>query len=333
MKEKKIRWGIMGAGRIAAKFASDLRFVRDAELAAIASRNLKKAKDFASDYSIPHAYGSYEELARDNTVDVIYIATPHSHHYENTILCLQHGKAVLCEKPFAINALQAKKMIQTAKRKKLFLMEAVWTKFLPHYIKMQELLRQKKIGPVKNVLINFGFQLNTQAPKRLLDPVLGGGTLLDIGIYNVFMAMSILGKPTGIQVSITRTNKQVDEQCAIQLKYKNGAMAQLFSSFSTFLPTEVLVSGTKGALKLTTRFYEPSSRLELYQGIGQPAKIIPVKKSGGIGYHYEAAHVTQCLKKGLKESPVMSHADTLLLMETLDKIRKIGGIKYKADRI
>jgi predicted dehydrogenase len=331
MNHPKIRWGIMGCGRIARKFASDLQWVKDAELAGVASRSLQKAREFSKDFPARYIHGSYEELAANSEIDVIYVATPHSHHYENTLLCLRHNKAVLCEKPFAINSRQAQKMIQVARRKKLFLMEAVWTKFLPHYQKLQALLKQNKIGDIKSVLINFGFRLRPDAPARLLDPALGGGTLLDIGIYNVFMALSILGKPDKIEASIAASDKGIDEQCAVQFVYKNGAMAQLFSSFTTHLPIEAYINGTKGNLKLTSRFYEPSCRIELYREPGEEAQAIPVKKEKGFGYQYEARHVNECLKKGLMESPVMTHQDTLLLMKTLDTIRKTAGIAYAAD--
>lgn len=329
--KQPIRWGIIGCGRIARKFASDLQWVKGARLTAVASRDIAKAKQFAKEFSAAYAHGNYDELVQNDEVDVVYIATPHTQHYDNTLLCIRNGKAVLCEKPFAINSKQARKMIQEARRKKVFLMEAVWTKFLPHYQKMQELINKGRIGEVRNVLVNFGFVVNAQAPLRLLDPALGGGTLLDIGIYNVFMALSVLGKPDTIQASIATTSQGIDEQCAIQFVYKNGAMAQLFSSFNTNLPTEVIVGGTKGFLKLTSRFYEPSSQLELKHAIFDKEKIIAVKKEKGIGYHHEAAHVTECLQKGLTESPVMTHEDTLRIMEILDKVRKLTGLKYEAD--
>lgn len=326
-------WGILGTGRIARKFAADLQLVKDAKLVAIASRSLHKANVFAADFPAPHLHGSYEALVQNPEVDVIYIATPHSLHYENTMLCLQHDKHVLCEKPFAMNSKQAKEMIRMAQSKKLFLMEAVWTKFLPHFMKMQELLAQKKIGEVKSLTASFGFRLRPGHPQRLTDPALGGGTLLDIGIYNVFMALSVLGKPDTIKASIAASAGGIDEQCAVQFLYNNGAIAQLFSSFLTDLPIEVSIHGTCGGIKLTSRFYEPSSKVELHEEPGTKSQVIPVKKEKGVGYQYEARHVNECLKKGLTESPIMSHADTLLLMEMLDKIRKISGIGYPADNL
>jgi len=332
MKGSKIRWGILGCGRIARKFAADLRLVEDAELTAIASRNKETLELFAKDFPCTHHHNSYEALAASDEVDVIYVATPHSHHYEHTMLCLNHNKAVLCEKAFAINSRQASEMIKTAREKKVFLMEALWTKFLPHYKKLQELLQQKTLGDIKSVLVNFGFKTSDKSPQRLFDPLLGGGSLLDIGIYNVFMTLSILGKPDAIEANMIAASTGVDEQIAVLFKYNNGAMAQLFSSFTTNLPTQAEINGTEGCITLTTRFYEPSATIQLSKKIPYEREVIPVEKEAGFGYHYEARHVNECLKKGLIESPVMTHADTLLLMEILDRIRNKARIEYPADR-
>ena len=332
MNESKIRWGILGCGRIARKFAADLRLVADAELTAIASRNKETLEQFSKDFPCKHLHNSYEALATNNETDVIYVATPHSHHYEHTLLCLNHNKAVLCEKAFAINSRQAMEMIKTAKERKVFLMEALWTKFLPHYKKLQELLQQKTLGDIKSVLVNFGFKTSANSPPRLFDPLLGGGTLLDIGIYNVFITLSILGNPDDIEATMTPASTGVDEQIAVLFKYNSGAMAQLFSSFATNLPVQAEINGTGGCITLTTRFYEPSATIQLYRQMPGEKEIIPVEKETGFGYQYEARHVNECLKKGLIESPVMTHGDTLLLMEILDRIRNKARIKYPADQ-
>lgn len=332
MNESKIRWGILGCGRIARKFAADLRLVTDAELTAITSRNKETLELFAKDFPCKHLHNSYEALAANNEVDVIYVATPHSHHYEHTMLCLNHDKAVLCEKAFAINSRQAKEMIKTANERKVFLMEALWTKFLPHYKKLQELLQQKALGDIKSMLVNFGFKTSDKSPQRLFDPLLGGGSLLDIGIYNVFMTMSVLGKPDVIEATMTPSSTGIDEQIAVLFKYNSGAMAQLFSSFVTNLPIQAEINGTEGNITLTTRFYEPSATIQLYRQTPSEKEILTVEKEPGFGYQYEARHVNECLKKGLTESPVLTHADTLLLMEILDRIRKKARIEYPADR-
>ena len=330
---KKIRWRILGAGRIAQKFASDLKLVEDAELFAIASRGKTNTEIFAGLYPAAMQYDNYEALVQNPEVDVIYIATPHGLHYEHTMLCVQHGKAVLCEKAFALNARQAKEMIAAAQTRQVFLMEALWSKFIPSWQKMMEITSAGKLGEIKNVLINFGFIPVEPVADRLFNPALGGGTMLDIGIYNVFYALSVLGKPDHIEASMTPAATGVDEQCAVLFQYNNGAIAQLFSSYSTHLATEADISGNKGRIRLTHRFYTPDITIEFYPGRADSKEIIPVQRTEGFGYHYEARHVGECLRKGLTESPVMTHADTLLLMETLDEIREKAGIRYPADEV
>lgn len=328
---KKIRWGILGCGRIARKFASDLNYVHGSEIIAAGSRSIESANAFADEFNIPHRHDSYEALAKNKEIDVIYIATPHNLHYENTLLCLNNNKAVLCEKPFAMNLNQVKAMIALAREKKVFLMEALWTKFLPHYNKVQEIVKSGELGNIRSILVNFGFRPAAPVPKRLLDPVLGGGTIMDIGIYNAFITMSFLGKPDSIEATMTPADTGVDEQCAVLFKYKNGAVAQLFSSFVSDLATEADICGDKGRIKLATRFYEPSTTIKYYKDRVDSLKEISFEKEAGFGYQYEARHVVDCLQKGLTESPVMTHKDTLDLMEVLDNIRRIAGIRYNED--
>ncbi|CAN5841434.1 Gfo/Idh/MocA family oxidoreductase [soil metagenome] len=329
---QNIRWGILGAGKIARKFASDLRLVKNAELIAIGSRSIETAQVFAKDYPAKYLHDSYEALINNPEVDIIYIATPHNFHYENTMLCLQHGKAVLCEKPFAINAKQAAAMIAMAKEKKVFLMEALWTKFLPHFIKVKELISGGKIGVVKSAMIKFGFRPTEPLPKRMFDPALAGGTMLDIGIYNVFMALSILGKPTEIDAVMTPAATGIDEQCAVTFRYWNGAIAQLFSSFASNIATEADIHGTNGRIRLAHRFYAPDTQIEYYPGWIDSREIIPVEKEAGWGYQYQLRHVCDCLRQGLTESPVMRFTDTMEVIETLDAIRRKAGIQYDADK-
>lgn len=326
-----IQWGILGCGRIARKFAADLRLVKDAELMAVASRSMETAKAFAHEFPARHVHDSYEALVKNNDVDVIYVATPHSHHYDHTILCLENNKAVLCEKAFAVNAEQAKKMIALAQQKKVFLMEALWTKFLPHYNKMQEMISNGKIGTVKSVIINFGFKPQQPVPQRLFDPALAGGTMLDIGIYNVFMALSVLGKPDEISAVMNPASTGVDEQCAVIFHYKHGAMANLFSTFASNLAIEANINGTDGRIRLSHRFYAPDSTIEYYPASIDSKEIIPVEKEEGWGYQYEARHVGECLRSKKTESPVMRFEDSILLMETLDEIRQKACIHYDAD--
>ncbi len=322
---------MLGCGRIARKFATDLTLVDDAILVAAGARSIESANAFAKDFPVTYTHGSYEELVQNENVDVIYVATPHSEHFKNTMLCLEHNKAVLCEKAFAVNHQQATAMIDKAREKKVFLMEAVWTKFLPNYKKIQELLANNIIGDIKSVLINFGFAPQPPVPPRLFDPALAGGTMLDIGIYNVFMAMSVLGKPDTIKAFMTPAPSGVDEQCAVVFMYNNGALAQLFSTFSTNLATEADICGTKGRIRLTHRFYSPDAVIEYYPGHPDTKQIIPVERGDGHGYQYEAQHVCNCLRDGVTESPVMTFEDTLTQMLVLDEIRRQAGIKYEED--
>lgn len=326
-----IRWGILGAGRIARKFASDLQLVEGAVLIAVGSRTKQSADEFADEFPVKYRHYSYEDLVINDEVDVIYIATPHNLHYQNTLLCLNHHKAVLCEKPFAINTNQTIAMINLAIEKKVFLMEALWTKFHPHYIKMMGMVQRGLLGEIRSVLVNFGFKPTAPVPARLFNPELGGGTIMDIGIYNIFITLSVLGIPDHIDAIITPAPTGVDEQCAILFRYKNGAMAQLFSTFSANLPTEADICGTQGRIKLTSGFYEPSSMIEFYEGRGSEKQTIPVEKESGFGYQYEARHVNECLRNGLIESNVVTFANTIAMMETLDKVRHIAGVRYPAD--
>lgn len=326
-----INWGILGCGRIARKFASDLKLVQGAQLIAAGASNGTSVEEFAKEFPVLYKHHSYISLAANEHVDVIYVATPHSHHCEHTLLCLEHGKAVLCEKAFAINKKQAQQMIDKAREKNVFLMEAFWSKFLPQFSKVQQMINEGMIGAIKSLLINFGFTSTASSPPRLLDPALGGGSLLDIGVYNVFFALNILGIPEHIEAAMTPAPTGVDEQCAVFFTYNNGAIAQLFSTFASNLSTEADICGTNGRIRLNSRFYTPSADIEFYPDKIESKQIIPVAREAGFGYQYEARHVNECLQKDLTESDVITHADTLLLMETLDKIRSKAGIRYSVD--
>jgi predicted dehydrogenase len=326
-----IRWGILGCGKIARKFASDLQWVSDAKLVAIGAREQSTADAFAKDFPVEYKHNSYKALAENPEVDVIYIATPHALHYEHVMLCLQHKKAVLVEKAFAINYGQAKQMIDFAKSQQTFLMEAFWTRFLPHYLKVKEMIAQGQVGAIQYINAEFGFKPTPPVSQRIYDPALGGGSLLDVGVYPVFLALDLLGKPDHIQASIVPAPSGVDEQCSIQFKYNNGAIANLFSSFATNLATGADIAGDQGRLRLTHRFHGPTTKLEFYPGVVDSKQTIAFEKAKGNGYEYEAQHVTDCLKKGLTESPLRTHIDTLILTQTLDQIRSMVGIRYPAD--
>ena len=326
---KTIKWGILACGRIAKKFAADLQFVEGAELVAVASRSLERAEAFAKEFPAKHVLGSYEALVALEDVDVIYVASPHSHHYEHTLLCLKHGKAVLCEKAFAINSKQAEEMVALARSRKVFLMEALWTRFLPHYLKVREMIGNGELGDLKGVIANFGFKPQEPVPQRLFDPALGGGALLDIGIYPVFLAQSLLGVPDEITAYMNPAPTGVDEQCSIQFKYKNGMSANLFATLASNLETDADIFGTAGRIRLTSRFYEPSATIQYYHGHVETRTLVPLEREPGFGYQHEARHVGECLRQGLTESPVWGLEETLSLMKTLDKIRFAMGLVYQ----
>jgi predicted dehydrogenase len=325
----KIRWGILGCGKIAAKFAADLRMVKDAVLLAVASRDVERGTEFGKTYGAQFVFNSYEELVISN-VDVIYIATPHTFHYEHTMLCLSHKKAVLCEKPFAINSRQAREMIALAQSTNVFLMEAFWSKFLPQYKKVIEIINAGTIGRITWVQADFGFDAGEPVPSRLWDPLLGGGSLLDIGIYPVFLAQSLLGKPEEIQGSVTLYSSGVDQQCAITLKHKGGALSSLSATLASDTPVQAVIAGTLGRIEMHNRFHNATSRIYVALGKEAPQEI-EVYREDGFGYQFEAQHVTDCLQQGLAESPVLTFQDTLDLMDTLDAIRKKCGISYNVD--
>lgn len=329
---KKIRWGILGCGRIARKFAADLKFVHDAELIALGARELSTAQNFANDFPAKHIHGSYEALVSNPEVDVIYVATPHGLHYEHVMLCLQHKKAVLCEKAFAINFKQANEMIAFAKAQNTFIMEAFWTRLLPHYVKAKQLIADGKVGQIKYFYGEFGFKPAEPVAPRLYDPALGGGALLDIGVYPVFMALDLLGKPDSIDATMTPASTGVDEQCAIRFQYNNGAIANLFCTLASNLASGGDIGGTEGRIRFTHRMHGPTAQLEYYTGAVDMRQLIATAQAQGNGYEYEIRHVNECLQNNQKESPVLTHAFTLLLMQTLDIIRAKAGIRYAVDQ-
>ncbi|RYG04011.1 MAG: Gfo/Idh/MocA family oxidoreductase [Chitinophagaceae bacterium] len=329
---KTYKWGILGAGRIARKFANDLKYVEGARLYAVGARTADSAHEFAIEFADVKEYDSYKKLVSDPEVDAIYVATPHGFHHEHVMLCLEHGKAVLCEKAFAINTREAKEMIALAQSKKVFLMEALWTKFNPHYLKTMALIRSGKIGKVKSLHANFGFKPFEPVPQRLFDPLLGGGTLLDIGIYNVFIALSVLGRPDVIEATAELSDKGIDMQLSVLFKYKGGEQAQLFSSFYTDLSNECDICGEEGRIRMGTRFFAPDTSITYYEGKPDTAEVIPYHREQGFGYQYEARHVQECLTGGLIESPVVTWNDTIVQMEVMDEIRKLIGVSYPKDK-
>lgn len=322
--KKKINWGIIGLGKIANKFATGLAEVPDAELYAVASRNREKAVVFSERHNAKKAYGVYEQLMQDEKVDVIYIATPHALHHQLTMECLKNGKAVLCEKPFAMNSVEAEEMIKYARSKKIFLMEALWTMFLPHFNYVLEKIKSGQYGKIKSVQADFGFPAEFDKNGRLFNKALGGGSLLDIGIYPVFLAYSLLGKPQKIKASAEFSETGVDTQCDVEFLYPGGVAAELKSSISEKTPTIAVIELDKATIRLNPRFHEPTSVSIKIDG-KEEIREFGVETNG---YNFEAEHVSQMLQEGKTESDIMSLDKTLDIMNLLDEIRQKIGLEY-----
>ena len=322
---KKYNWGIIGLGKIAHKFAQDLAKGSNMRLHAVASRSKEKANAFAEQYGASHAFGSYEEMVDCPDLDIVYIATPHIYHCRNTLLCLEAGIPVLCEKPFAMNAPEAEQMITTAMQKEVFLMEAFWTRFLPSFREVKSLIHKGEIGRVLSIKADFGFKASFDPSGRLFNQALGGGSLLDIGIYPVFLALNIMGKPDHIKAMANIGSTGVDEDCGILFQYEDGRMAHLHSTIIADTKTEAFIYGEKGTIHIHSRWHGPSW-FSLIKDGERPQNFHFDYFSNG--YHYEAEEVVKCLSEGEKESSMLNLQFSRLLMETLDRIRKEAGIHY-----
>ena len=323
---KKIRWGILGTGTIASTFATALKSMEDSVLTAVASRSDEKAREFAKKAGIDKAYGNYEELARDSEIDVVYIAGPHTEHRNMSELCIRNKKAVLCEKSFTINSRDTEALIHMAKEQKVFLMEAMWSKFLPANLKVKEWIKEGRIGSVLHIKAVFGFRMEFNPGSRLYNPSLGGGALLDVGVYPISYATFLLDRMPGrIVSSAVIGNSHVDEQNVIVLQYEDGVLADISSAISANIGDDALIVGEKGMIEVD-RFWKASSA-KLYNNKHQFIEAFeePFKTNG---YEYEAAEVNRCLREGLLESPLNPLRDTLNNMRLMDEIRSQWGLIY-----
>ncbi len=325
---QKIRWGILGCGYIANEFAGDLKMLPDVEITAAASKSAVKAEEFASKFGVPYYYTDYEALVKNPEVDAVYVATTHNSHYENVMLCLENNKHVLCEKAFTVNSDQAEKIIRLARQKKLFLMEAMWTRFLPGIIELNRLLSEKMIGDVRFMTAIFGTRFQWNAESRLFKPELAGGALLDIGIYPVAFASMIFGKqPESIKSFASLGESGVDEDVSCLFEYEGGKKAMLFFSFSVTTPHEATIAGTKGYIKIPD-FFHPVKMIIKLEGEGEKLVECPYEFTG---YGYEAAEVCRCIREGRQESELMPLDETLRLMKTMDVLRCEWGVKYPGE--
>jgi predicted dehydrogenase len=323
---KTYNWAILGCGKIARKFAGDLKLLSNARLYAAASRSLENAQAFADELGFEKAYGSYEEMVSDPAVDVVYVASPHSHHCEHTLLCLNHKKAVLCEKAFAINSKEVARMIEASYRNNTFLMEAFWTMFQPSFLKAMDIIRSGELGALKMVRSDFAFNAEFNPEKRLYNVDLGGGSLLDIGIYPIFMSLMALGKPSEIKTMASFCQTGAEETIQMSFRYPGGEMASLVSSFASHAPTQTEFWFENGFVRLNRRFYTPTTLT--YWKNWEEEKMITFEKGAGFGYELEAAHVMECLDAGKTESDVMPLAVSSDLMEIMDRVRKDAGIVF-----
>ena len=322
----KIKWGIIGLGKIANKFAADLLISNVAVLQGVASRDLTKAKIFAEKYKAKNYCNSYAELAQDSEIDVVYIATPHTFHFENAMMCLRKGKSVLCEKPMGINLQEVELLVQEAKERKLFLMEGLWTRFIPATEKFIELLGKNEIGEIQSVVADFGFKGDVNPDARLFNKELGGGSLLDIGIYPIYLSILSLGLPIQIKATARMTNTGVDSFCSMSFQYENGSTAQLESSFEEDTAIEGLIQGSAGSIKLHNRFHH-TEQLTITQG--GVKKVLDINYKGN-GYFHEIEEVNNCLFNQQTESFKLPLQLSLDLMSVIERVKKEIGLQYES---
>ena len=322
---KKVNWGIIGLGNIAHKFAADLQLSNSSVLYGVASRDISKAKVFCEKFESATYYGSYEELADDAEVDVIYIATPHSFHLEHSLMCLRNGKAVLCEKPMGINAYQVEQLIREAQSRNLFLMEGIWTRFIPAIEKYLDFLDQEAIGQIVSMQADFGFPADPNPNGRLYNKDLGGGSLLDIGIYPIYLSLLTLGLPDKIRAKARFTDTGVDKFCSMQFDYKEGVGAHLTSSFESDTPTVARIRGTKGNIKLHRRFHH-TEKITIEHG-GQ--KKVINRNYKGNGYIHEIEEVNTCLANQETESSKLPLTTSIDLIHIIDRVKEEIGLKYE----
>ena len=318
------KWGILGPGGIARAFAKDLQLLEGHEVAAVGSRTLSNAQEFAKTFG-GTAYGSYEELVADPTVDAIYVATPHPSHKENVITALNAGKPVLCEKPFAVNAHEAREMVAAAEKNGVALMEAMWARFLPHYADVREIIASGVLGQILTVQADHGQRLADRNIPRLVEPSLAGGALLDLGIYPVSFAHMILGNPEKITASAVLTDKGVDAQTSMIFDYADGAQAILTTTMIEQTPCRAVVAGVNGWLEIDRTFYNPTSmRVVLFDG---SVTQYPHTYTGH-GLREQAEVFKQLVQSGKNQSEILTWKDTVDIMGTLDAVRSQIGLRY-----
>lgn len=325
---KKYKWGILAPGKMSAKFTRGLKLLENVELYAVGSRDIDRSKKFAEEFGFKKYYGSYEELASDEEVEIIYIASPHSHHHEHVMLCLRNRKAVICEKALALNSTEVEDMIREAGRQKVFFMEALWPPFQPLYIRTKEILDSGISGKVIHLNARFGFQAPFSPSDRKFNLDLGGGSLLDIGIYAVIDALWFMGVPDEIKAFASFSETGSEDSISIIFRYNDGRMANLYSSFRTAAGIGCDLFCENGNLSFSrARDMSQCLSVSLNNKDREDFSLLPE----GMGYQFEAAEVMKCLDEGLTESKVVPLSFSRDLINTLDRIRKAAGIVFKPD--
>lgn len=326
---KTIKWGIIGAGNISSKFITALKGLDHTEVAAVASRDLNRAKEYANRFAIKSAYGSYEELVKDPEVDVIYIGTPHTEHKANCELCITNGKSVLCEKPFTINQKEAEELIQLAKKHNVFLMEAMWTKFLPVTAVVKKWMKEGRIGEVRYLDIAFGFRIDFNINNRLFNPTLAGGALLDVGVYPITYAVHLLEQlPDRVLSSAILGRSNVDEMNSIIFCYENGILANISSAITAEVGQDAIIVGDQGKIRVPN--FWMADYAEIYDKDGKLIEAVSVPHKVN-GYEYEAEVVNCCIREEKLESKTNTLTDTLDVIRIMDEIRKDWGLKYPTE--
>jgi predicted dehydrogenase len=331
-----LRWGILGAGAIAKRFCADVRPLADHQLAAVGSRDQAKADAFAAEFGVARAHDSYEALVNDPDVDVVYVATPHNFHKEHALLALRAGKPVLCEKPFTINLAEAKDVVDEARSRGVFLMEGMWSRCFPVMAKAREAANSGAIGSPRFLEADFGFRGGTLDPEkgrlsgvnpngRLYDPNLGGGALMDVGVYPVSLAEMFFGKPDRVAALAVLGETGVDENTGMLLAFPGGQVASLHTSLQASTVQKATLLGTDGRIEVHAPWWKPT-KLTIYRN-GKDPEVFEQSFEGG-GFQFEAAHVAECLRVGKTESDIIPLSDTLAVMETLDALRAQIGLKY-----
>lgn len=321
-----MKWGILATGKITNKFAQTVLDMKGADtLAAVGSRRLEAAEEFAAKYGIEHAYGSYEELCRSPYVDAVYVATPNSMHYENARMCLEAGKHVLCEKPFTTKAEEAEELYRLAREKGLFIMEAFWTRFIPALVEMRKLIADGLIGEIKHTRCDYGFVTDDSRKGRKFDSSLGGGALLDIGIYNLGFVHMVMGEgPVHFSSEVNINEYGTDDFSVILLEYPGGRTACVTTAIGLELPREAAVFGTKGSIAISDHQHAQALTIRLNGQAPYEVKM-PFDVNG---FEYQIREVNRCVEAGMNTSDILSEKDSLTVLALMDDIRKSWDMKF-----